>query len=125
MSPIKTLIFIAPLALATAALASPDRYSDAQYIAAARCQALATSSALGPVDTDDINAVMKIQSQGRAGPVLDRADEARADADRAARHAGAYSKAGLIAERDGSCRALLAGATMSAAAEPHGATRTN
>lgn len=125
MSLIRALILIAPLALTTAALATPDRFTDAQYIAAARCETLAMSSALGPVDVRDVATVMKTQSVGRAGAVLDRADDARADADRAVKHAGAYSKAALIAERDGSCRALLSGGTLSAAARPHGATRTN
>ena len=125
MSMLKALIIVAPLVLSTAAIAGPERLTDAQYIAAARCQALMASSALGPVDMHAVDAVMKTEGATRSPAVADRADTARAQADRAARHAGPDSKATLIAERDGPCHSLLARSPMSAAIDAHGSTRTN
>ena len=125
MSMLKALIIVAPLVLSTAAVAGPDKLTDAQYIAAARCQALMASSALGPVDMHAVDAVMKTEGASRSPAVADQADAARAQADRAVRHAGPDGKATLIAERDGPCRNLLARGPMSAAIEAHGATRTN
>ncbi len=80
---------------------SPGRLSDAQYVAAGRCQALMASARLGPADTHAIDAFMRAQERGRT-------NEARQDADRQARTAGGYEKSQLIAERDGVCQALLA-----------------
>jgi hypothetical protein len=125
MSILKALIVVAPLVLSTAAVAGPDRLTDSQYIAAARCQALMASSALGPVDTHAVNTVMKNEGASRSPAVSERADDVRAQADRAARHAGPDSKATLIAERDGPCQSLLARSPMSAAIDAHGSTRTN
>ena len=125
MSMLKALIIVAPLVLSTAAVAGPDRLSDAQYIAAARCQALMASTALGPVDMQAVNAVMKTEGASRDPAVADRADTVRAQTTRAANHAGPDAKATLIAERDGPCHSLLARSPMSAAIDAHGTTRTN
>ena len=125
MSMLKALIVVAPLVLSTAAIAAPDKLTDAQYIAAARCQALMSSSALGPVDTHAVDAVMKTQGASRSPDVAERADDARAKADRDARHAGPDAKASLIAERTGPCQDLLARGPMSAGIDAHGTTRTN
>jgi hypothetical protein len=125
MSMLKALIIVAPLVLSTAAIAGPDRLTDSQYIAAARCQALMASSALGHVDMSDVNAVMKTEGGTRSPAVAERADDARAKADRDTRHAGPDTKATLIAERDGPCHSLLTGGPMSAAIDAHGTTRSN
>jgi hypothetical protein len=125
MSMLKALIIVAPLVLSTAAIAAPDHLTDAQFIAAARCQALMSSSALGPVDMHAVNAVMKSEGATRSPAVADRADDARAKADRDSRHAGPDTKASLIAERSGPCQDLLARGPMSAAIDGHGTTRTN
>jgi hypothetical protein len=125
MSMLKALIIVAPLVLSTAAIAAPDHLTDAQYIAAARCQALMASSALGAVDMHAVNAVMTSEGATRSPAVADRADQARAQADRAARHAGPDTKATLIAERDGACHSLFAHGPMSAAIDSHASTRTN
>jgi hypothetical protein len=125
MSMLKALIIVAPLALATAAVAGPDKFTDSQYIAAARCQALMSSTALGPVDMHGIDAMMKSEGATRSPDVAQRADDARAQAQRAASHAGAYSKGALIAERDGACHDLFAKGPMSASIDAHGSTRTN
>jgi hypothetical protein len=122
---LKILIAIAPLALSTAAFAQPTHMSDAQYIAAARCQVLMSSASLGHQDTSEINALMNAQGGSRSNMAADRAQEAAAAAQQAVRHAGAYSKAALIAERDGSCKTLTGVATVSAAAGSSGTTRTN
>ncbi len=124
MSMLKAFMMVVPLALSTAALAEPARFSDAQYIAAARCQALMSSASLGRQDTRAIDQALKANGGARTAAVFDRADEARDDAARAASHAGVYGKAGLIAERDGACRSFTGG-TMTAATSPVGATRTN
>lgn len=125
MSMLRALIIVAPLVLSTAALAAPQRLTDAQYIAAARCQALMASSALGTVDMHAVDALMKTEGATRSPAVADRADNARAQADRAARHAGPDTKATLIAGRNGPCHSLLAGGPMSAAIDAHESTRTN
>ena len=70
-----------------------------------------------------VNAIMKTEGATRSPAVADQADNARAQADRAARHAGPDSKATLIAERDGACRDLLARSPMSAAIDAHGIPR--
>jgi hypothetical protein len=95
---------LSAVALAGAASARPQ-LSDAQYLSAARCQALMSSSALGKVDTTAIDQVLKSQASYRMPAVTDRADEVRQDAKRAASHAGPSEKAALIAERDGACAA--------------------
>lgn len=125
MSMLKALIIVAPLVLSTAAVAAPDKFTDSQYIAAARCQGLMSSSTLGAVDVHAVDAVMKNEGATRSPAVADRAEDARAQARRAADHAGAYSKGALIAERDGPCHALFAGGPMSASIDGHGTTRTN
>ena len=105
MSTFKSSLIAAALcsaALAGAASARPQ-LSDAQYLSAARCQALMSSAALGKVDTTMIDAVLKTQAAYRVPAVADRADEVRQDAQRAASHAGPNGKAALIAERDGAC----------------------
>ncbi len=87
---------------------SPGRLSDAQYVAAGRCQALMASARLGASDTHAIDAFMRAQERGRTNEAYERAEQARQEADRQARTAGGYEKTQLIAERDGVCQALLA-----------------
>ncbi len=117
MSPFKALLAsttIAAVAFAGAASAHPQ-LTDAQYFAAARCQALMTSSALGKVDSAAIDAMLKSQASSRMPAVSDRADEIRQDTLRIASRAGPNGKAALIAERDGAC-ATLAHTAMVASA---------
>ena len=105
MSILKGFVIAASLAASTAVFAAPTQLSDAQYLAAARCQGLLTSSALGKQDASAIDRFMTSQERGRQSQVIDRADEARADAAREASHAGPHEKADLISERDGVCQA--------------------
>jgi|GEM_PF-807010 len=108
MSIFKSCLIAATLssaALAGAASAHPQ-LSDAQYLAAARCQALMSSPALGKVDTAMIDGVLGAQSPFKIPAITARADGIRADTARVASHAGYYGKAALIGERDGSCAAL-------------------
>ena len=108
MSTFKSCLIAAALgsaAIAGAASAQP-RLTDAQYLAAARCQALMQSSALGKVDSASIDAVLKTQAAYAMPAVNDRADEIRTDTLRAASHAGPNGKAALIAERDGPCTSM-------------------
>jgi hypothetical protein len=125
MSIIKTLVVMAPLALSTAAMAAPSHFTDTQFVAASRCQALMASTELGRQDTHEIDALLKAQERSRAVAVIDLAQTAREDAVRAARHAGAYGKASLIAERDGACRAFTGEGAMSTAATSSGTPRAN
>jgi hypothetical protein len=129
MSMFKAFTIAAPACLvaaglATAALAQPARLSDAQYIAAAKCQALMATPALGRQDTRGIDAYMRAQGAGRSDLAQVLADEARDRAEQSARHAGGFAKAELVAERDGACRALGGGGMMAAAA-PAGGTKAN
>jgi aconitase B len=111
-------------AISTAALAQPARFTDAQYIAASRCEALMASPVLGRQDTRGIDQVLKIQSSARTSTVFDRADQAKEDAMQAVRHGGAYAKAALIAERDGACQTLTGAGTVASAA-PTGVIHSN
>jgi hypothetical protein len=118
MSAFKSCLIAASLcsaALAGAAAARPQ-LTDAQYLSAARCQALMSSPALGKVDTTTIDRVLKTQAAYRMPAVEDRADEVRQDARRAASHAGPSEKAALIAERDGACAATTHDVTVAAMA---------
>ncbi len=110
---------------ATAAIAQPARLSDAQYIAAARCEGLMQSTALGRQDTSAVDKVLKAQSGARDYVVFDRADDAREAALQAARHSGVYGKAALVAERDGVCRALVGAPIVASASPAAGTTRSN
>ena len=118
MSIFKSCLIAASLcsaALAGAASAHPQ-LSDAQYLSAARCQALMSSAALGKVDTTMIDGVLKSQAAYRTPAVSDRADEVRQDAQRAASHAGPNGRSALIAERDGVCAATAHDAQVAAMA---------
>ena len=88
---------------AGAALASSQHLSDAEYIAAARCQGLYQAKSLGPADASGINAIMKAEG-GRMPAVQDRADEARDQARSQADHAGSVMKPQYASERDGACQ---------------------
>ena len=115
MSTFKSCLIAASLctaALAGAASAHPQ-LTDAQYLAAARCEALMSSSALGKVDSASIDAVLKSQASYRMPAVTDRADQIRQDTLRAASHAGPNGRAAMIAERDGPCANMTQIATSS------------
>ncbi len=95
------------VATSSVAFAGPTHLSDAQYMAAARCQGLMASSALGKTDTSAIDAVIKSEGASRLPEVAERAAEARSDAKRVASHAGVQGRAALAAERDGVCQAWV------------------
>ena len=83
----KLIVAIAAFAAAGAASAHPQ-LSDAQYLSAARCQALMGSAALGRMNTSEIDKALDKASSGRMQMVNDRADQVREDAHRQAAHAG-------------------------------------
>jgi hypothetical protein len=87
-----------------AALASSSHLTDAEYIAAARCQGLYQAKNLGPADAAGINSVVKSEGASREPAVLDRASDARDEARREADHAGALMKTQYASERDGACQ---------------------
>ena len=90
-------------AVATTASARATHLTDVEYLQAARCSGLAASEALGAMDTAAIEAMLKAESRGRVGFILDRADKARADAKRLADRAKPERRAGLLAERTNTC----------------------
>lgn len=90
-------------AVATAASARANHLTDAEYLQAARCSGLAASEALGAMDTASIEAMLKAESRGRVGFILDRADKAKSDAKRLADRARPERRAGLLAERTNTC----------------------
>jgi hypothetical protein len=89
---------------AGAALASSSHLTDAEYIAAARCQGLYQAKTLGPADASGINALIRNEGATREPMVRDRADSARDDARQQADHASALMKTQYASERDGSCQ---------------------
>jgi hypothetical protein len=97
-------MFAGLAALATAATASAAHLTDSQYIAAAHCQGLFDSHALGAADAHGINSLMKTESLYRGPEILDRADEARSEAKGEANRAGSLMKSQLVSERDGACQ---------------------
>jgi hypothetical protein len=106
MSMFKGFVVAAALVASTSVFASPARMSDAQYIAAARCDGLADSKALAGGDAASMDAVLKAQGRGRPAEIAEQADDARTAAIRQADHGGSVVRAGLVSERDGSCQAL-------------------
>ena len=104
MSVITNIAIAAALITATGVSAGTTHLTDAQYLAAARCQGLFDSHKLGPVDASGINKMMDREGDYRQPAVADRADEARNDAEREADHAGALGRQALVSERDGACQ---------------------
>jgi hypothetical protein len=104
MSVIGNIALVAAMVSTTAALAATTHLTDSQYLAAARCQGLISSPALGTTDATGINKLMKSEGSYRTADVTDRADEARSEAKRQAGSAGAYGRSQLVSERDGACQ---------------------
>jgi hypothetical protein len=106
MSVIANIALVAALASSTAAvaIAGTTHLNDAQYLAAARCQGLYNSHALGAVDSTGINRLMKSEGAYRTPDVSDRAAEVMSDAKSEANRAGALSRQALVSERDGACQ---------------------
>lgn len=127
MSTIKSMmIIVAGLAAAAAsASAATPRVSDAAYIQAERCAALISSPALGRHDTSGIDGFLKDQERGRVEAAYERGQEARDNAAREARTAGAYAKTQLMAERDSVCQSYAGGQPMAAATNSGSKNRAN
>jgi hypothetical protein len=88
--------------------ASGAHFNDAQYIQAARCQAIATN--LGGSDVHAFDALVRDQERGRTEEAFEAAQEAHDKAAREVHMAGPYEKSQLTAERDGQCQALVSAA---------------
>lgn len=109
---IAAAVTVACVGLAGAAsAASGAHFNDAQYVQAARCQAIATN--LGGSDTHAFDALMREQERGRTEEAFEAAQQAHDKAAREARMAGPDEKSKLTAERDGVCQALVSAATTS------------
>ncbi|HEY5289130.1 MAG TPA: hypothetical protein VIJ59_03755 [Caulobacteraceae bacterium] len=96
--------------LATTATASATHLTDSQYIAAAHCQGLSNSRALGETDSSGINALMKSEGAYRVPEISDRADDAKTRAMSMAAHASPAVRSELVSERDGACQVWARGA---------------
>ena len=117
MSVTRNILIVAALVSTTAAVAATSHLSDSQYIAAARCQGLFNSSALGSTDASGINKVMKSEGAVRNSNVFQLAEDARTGASREAAHAAAQGRSALVSERDGACQVYThAGAANTRAA---------
>jgi len=112
-------------AAAASASAATPRVSDAAYIQAERCAALISSPALGGHDASGIDGFLKNQERGRVEAAYERGQEARENAAREARTAGAYGKTQLMAERDGVCQTYAGGPPMAAASNSTAKNRAN
>lgn len=109
----KTVVRVLAVALSAAAATSAlagDRLSEAAYLKAARCQGLAHSAALGPVDTTAIDALMRSQGEGRDVRVRNQAKMARLDAQQSAERPASRSR--LVQERDTRCTAWVQSQTV-------------
>lgn len=104
MSIIRNILIVGAMASTTAAVAATSHLSDSQYIAAARCQGLFNSAALGSTDSSGINKVMKSEGAIRNSNVFQLAEDARTSASREASHAAAQGRSALVSERDGACQ---------------------
>lgn len=104
MSALGNVVLVAAVMSAAAAFAAPTQLTDAQYIAAAHCQGLYDSHALGAVDASGIDSLMKSEGKSRSPEIADRADEARNQARSAANRAGPLMKSQLASERNGACQ---------------------
>lgn len=93
-------------AFASAAQARTN-LSDVEYLQAARCSGLAASGALGETDTTAIEAMLKAESRGRVGYIVDKGAAAKSDAKRQATRAKDERRAGLQAELSGACARFL------------------
>ena len=94
----------AAMATSVSAQASSTYLTDSRYIGAARCAGLAKG--LGS-DATGFDKVVSDQEGARSNYIVDTAQQAREDAERAAKTAGPDRKAQLAAERDNSCKAYL------------------
>lgn len=116
MSGLGNLIAAAAVLSAAGALAAPAHLNDSQFIAAAHCQGLYDSHALGAADAKPFDAMMKAEGRYRPPEVIDFAEQARSEAMRAADHAGALAKTQMVSERDGACVAWTQGGASSGVA---------
>ena len=104
---------LAAMALSAAgASARPALITDTQYIAAERCEALMSSSALGREDTHAVDSFLSAQGAGRDQATYERGQAAHDNAVIQARHASAGRRAELTAERDGACRSAMPGVAV-------------
>ena len=106
---------IAISALAGAAQAGTG-VSDMNYLQAARCRGLALSEGLGKVDTTNIDAFLKQETDARDMPVRISAGNKMTAAQKEGDKADGAKKEKLLAERTGACSAFLSGSAATGAA---------
>lgn len=91
------ILTIAAAALAAAAavpaVAADARLTDSQFVKAAHCRGLASGD-----DATSLDALIKAQKRGRSDHILDRAYNARADAERLARTDASAAQATLASD---------------------------
>lgn len=99
-------LLLAATAIGSGALAQPGGATDVQYLKAARCAGLASSSKLDGGDAAGHDAYLKANSANRSAYALAEADIRRNAARVQANKAKGYNKAELQAELSGACAAL-------------------
>lgn len=103
-------ILMAALLVATAggsaAMAQPGGVTDVQYLKAARCAGLASSTNVGGGDASGFDAWLKANRANRSAYALEQAGVRKASARVQANKARGYSKTELEAELSGACAAL-------------------
>ena len=105
LSKIALIGLFAASAIATAASAqNPERLSDVAFIAAARCEGLATGAKL---DASAIKRLLVAQDNDRNQYIRDKADEARDNGKRLASRGDGYSQQTASAELNGACQAFM------------------
>ena len=118
MSILKSLIVAAAgVTVAASAMAGTERLTDSQYLAAARCDGLYNSPALGKVDASGMDKVFKTETNYRDPAIVDRGESVRDNAKHEARDGSAASRAALTAERDGACQTYASSGVGSQAAK--------
>lgn len=93
--------------LAAGSASAASKMSDLQYLQAARCRGLATSEALGKLDTTGLDAMLKQESASRAPAVRSSAQKKLISAREQGDAATAAEKGRLLAERASNCAIYL------------------
>jgi hypothetical protein len=88
------VVLTAAAATATApAFAADGRLTDGQFVRAAHCRGLASGD-----DAATLDALLKVQKRGRSDHIIDRAYNARTDAERLARGDASAAQATLSSD---------------------------
>lgn len=88
-----TAVVLTAAAATAPAFAADGRLTDGQFVRAAHCRGLASGD-----DAATLDALLKVQKRGRSDHIIDRADNARTDAERLARGDASAAQATLASD---------------------------